>query len=74
MVSAKVVAGGNEKQPIAYRTRKGPIASSVFLSCRLDRGDTARQFYKSNPIFDEAYHGKIGGLVRPVLENPLILG
>ena len=74
MVSAKVLTGDNEKQPIVYRTRKGPIASNVFLSCRLDRGDTARQFYKPYPIFDEAYHGTIGGLVRPVTENPLTLG
>ena len=74
-MSAKVLTGDNEKQqPIAYRTRKGPIASNAFLSCRLDRGDIARQFYKPCPSFHEAYHGKIGGLVRSVSENPLTLG
>ena len=73
MVSATAVIVDNEKQPIADRTRKGPIASNVSLSCRLDRGDTARHSYNSYPKFDEACRGKIGGLVRSVLENPLPL-
>jgi hypothetical protein len=61
-------------QPIVYRTRKGPIASNVSLSCRLDRGDTARRFYNSYPSSDEASRGRMGGLVRSVWENPLPLG
>jgi hypothetical protein len=73
MVSAIVVAGYNEKQPIAYRTRKGPIASNVSLSCRLDRGDTARRSYNLCPVSDEAYRGKMGGLFRSLSENPLPL-
>ena len=75
MVSATVVAGDNEKQPIAYRTRKDPIVSNVSLSFRLDQGDTARHSYNSYPKSDEAYRGKIGGPVRrSVSENPLPLG
>ena len=73
-MSAIVVAGYNEKQPIAYRTRKGPIASNVSLSCRLDRGDTARRSYNLCLVSDEAYRGKIGRLFRSWLsENPLFL-
>ena len=72
-MSANVITDDNDKAPIVYRTRKGPIASNVFLSCRLDRGDTARRFYSLYPSSDEAYRGRIGGPACSELENPLPL-
>ena len=73
MVSANVLTDDHEKLPIVYRTRKGPIASNVVLSCRLDRGDIARRFYNSSPSSDEVYRGRIGGPACSELENPLPL-
>jgi len=73
-MNASILTREGEKRPIVYRTDKGPIASNVSPSCRLDQGDTAQRFCKSYPVFHEVYHDKIGEPARFLLENHLTLG